>query len=115
MPENKGLKIEPLFGCCQCYEEFSWPARDLRIIDGDLWCENCWSQTDFDPELDFSEFSKQKTAYDRRIFELETRLTELLKAAELVDRHESLGIVTGRALSIQIDMCRRYFQKHESA
>lgn len=112
---TKTLKIEPLFGCCQCYEEFSWPARDLRIIDGDLWCENCYSQAGFDPEIAFIEHPPFVPEYGRRIFELETRLTELLKAAELVDRHESLGVVTGRELSIQIDMCRRYFRKHESA
>ena len=43
--------------------------------------------------------------------ELQTRLTELYSAAELVDKHESLGCVTGRALAIQIDLCRRAFRK----
>jgi hypothetical protein len=105
------LKQEPLFGCCQCYEEFSWPARDLRIIDGELWCENCWSQADFEPALDFKEYPAFVPDYDKKIFELETRLAELLKAAELVDRCDQLGIVTGRALSVQIDMCRRFFNR----
>lgn len=44
--------------------------------------------------------------------ECQTRLEELLNAAELVDRHESLGCVTGRSLAIQIDLCRRSLRKY---
>ena len=43
------------------------------------------------------------------------RLHELLKAAELVDEKESLGLEPGQQLSVQIDLCRRYFRRHESA
>jgi hypothetical protein len=43
------------------------------------------------------------------------RLHELLKAAELVDEKESLGLEPGQRLSVQIDLCRRYFRRHESA
>jgi hypothetical protein len=74
----KAIKQEPLFGCCQCYDEFSWPARDLRIIDGDLWCENCWSQADFEPALDFKEYPAFVPDYDKKIKVLETALRECL-------------------------------------
>jgi len=38
----------PLYGCTSCYEEFSWPASDLRVYDTECWCELCWGDRQWD-------------------------------------------------------------------
>lgn len=42
---------------------------------------------------------------------LTVRLHELLVAAELVDAVDTLGLASGQRLSVQIDLCRRYFNR----
>jgi len=40
------MEHEPLFGCCQCRDQYSYPAGDLKILDGELWCDPCWEEYD---------------------------------------------------------------------
>lgn len=40
--EPGSVHQKPLFGCTNCYEEYSFPAFDLRVHDGQCWCDDCW-------------------------------------------------------------------------
>jgi len=53
-PTVGSVHQKPLFSCCHCYEEYSWPAGDLRVFKGECWCENCWSQILDRPDTDLS-------------------------------------------------------------
>ena len=39
---------EPLYSCCHCRDDYSWPAGDLfwSELDHDWVCDNCWSERD---------------------------------------------------------------------
>ena len=39
---------DPLYGCCNCYEDYSWPATDLFWSEAlkNWCCDRCWD--DFD-------------------------------------------------------------------
>ena len=37
-------KNRPLYGCTNCYEDYSWPSVDLAVYEGECWCENCWDE-----------------------------------------------------------------------
>lgn len=45
---NKKLSQEarttPLFGCANCFEDYSYPKEDLRVHEGELWCDNCYDE-----------------------------------------------------------------------
>lgn len=38
------INQKPLYGCTGCYEDFSWPAGDLRVYETECWCEPCWDE-----------------------------------------------------------------------
>jgi hypothetical protein len=40
------IEPEPSYPCCNCYEEYSWNAEDLRWFNGELWCANCFDELD---------------------------------------------------------------------
>lgn len=46
MTTNKpgSVNQQPLYGCTGCYEDYSWPAGDLRVHDGECWCDLCWAE-----------------------------------------------------------------------
>ena len=46
MTTNKpgSVNQRPLYGCTSCYEDYSWPASDLRVYDGECWCDLCWAE-----------------------------------------------------------------------
>ena len=46
-------KNRPLYGCTNCYEEYSWPAADLAVYEGECWCENCWHERRWEGELPY--------------------------------------------------------------
>ena len=50
MTTNKPGSIgqRPLYGCTSCYEDYSWPADDLRVYENECWCEICWDETTCD-------------------------------------------------------------------
>jgi hypothetical protein len=43
MSDTGTIRQRPLYGCAGCYDEYSWPAEDLRVDGEMVWCENCWS------------------------------------------------------------------------
>jgi len=45
----------PLFECVSCYGEQSFPAKDLRVHDDSLWCEDCWNGHEMNTE--FTEYA----------------------------------------------------------
>jgi len=68
---------QPLFGCMAngCAQEVSYPASELRMFRGYVWCEGCWDaelQQEGEPDhfYDLPEFIPAAT---RRIAELESR------------------------------------------
>jgi len=49
MTTNKpgSVNQQPLYGCTNCYEDYTWPAwpaEDLRVYDNECWCELCWDE-----------------------------------------------------------------------
>ena len=50
MSDKKRIEQEPLYSCCQCYDEYSWNKEDLRWYKNDLWCANCFDELDEDGE-----------------------------------------------------------------
>lgn len=46
MTTNKpgSVNQQPLYGCKGCYEDFSWPAGDLRVYETECWCDLCWGE-----------------------------------------------------------------------
>ncbi len=46
MTTNKpgSVNQRPLYGCTSCFEDFSWPASDLRVYGGECWCGLCWDE-----------------------------------------------------------------------
>lgn len=79
---------EPLFGCNVCAAEYSKPASDLRIYDGELWCWDCFCQR-YEPEentiTDWNELDEFVPAFEHRIAELEDeiKIRDQLKLASL--------------------------------
>lgn len=66
---------EPLFGCCQCYEDYSWPASDLYVYNDELWCESCWEETDMhhNDGIDLSDLTPFVPKYQKTIDSLRQR------------------------------------------
>lgn len=46
MTTNKPGSVNqgPLYGCTNCYEDWTLPADDLRVHDSECWCDSCWDQ-----------------------------------------------------------------------
>jgi hypothetical protein len=42
-----GVDQAPLYSCCQCFADYSWPAEDLAVYKDELWCEICWENSDY--------------------------------------------------------------------
>lgn len=57
MTTNKSGSVNqlPLYVCTGCigsYEDCTWLAGDLRVHDGDCWCDPCWYMRRFEfPDL----------------------------------------------------------------
>lgn len=77
------IDAEPLFSCVGCRDDYSWPASDLRVHEGCLWCDNCWTETDynFKDRILWSELKPFVPAYATEIDEL-SKENEALKARE---------------------------------
>lgn len=41
---NGTLNQRPLYGCTSCFEDYTWPASDLRVHDSECWCDTCWDE-----------------------------------------------------------------------
>jgi len=74
----------PLFGCADCYEDRSLPARDLIVYGGSLYCQDCWEELRWCAEedsgiknIEFCDLEPFIPAYERRIEELERELNAL--------------------------------------
>lgn len=50
MTANKpgSVNQQPLYVCTGCYEDYSGPAFDLRVHDGECWCDLCWDERRWD-------------------------------------------------------------------
>jgi hypothetical protein len=48
MSDEKRIEQEPLYPCCNCYDEYSWNKKDLRWYKNELWCANCFDELDDD-------------------------------------------------------------------
>ena len=46
MDKQKRIEPEPLFCCCNCREDYSFPKEDLRWFNNQLWCSNCFDEID---------------------------------------------------------------------
>jgi hypothetical protein len=46
MTTNKpgSVNQQPLYGCTSCFEDYSWPAGDLRVFGSECWCDLCWDE-----------------------------------------------------------------------
>jgi len=46
MTTNKpgSVNQQPLYGCTSCYEDWTWPAGDLRVFGSECWCDLCWDE-----------------------------------------------------------------------
>lgn len=67
----KRIEQEPLYPCCQCYDEYSWPKEDLRWHKNDLWCANCFDELDEDGErMLWSDLEPFVPKCDRELAEL---------------------------------------------
>lgn len=46
MTTNKpgSVNQQPLYGCTSCYEDWTWPAEDLRVFGSECWCDLCWDE-----------------------------------------------------------------------
>ncbi len=80
---------DPLFGCEDCYEEYSWQADQLGVYKNMLFCENCWHERQYFAEddsdiknLDFCDLEPFVPLYEIRIRELEKLVDELYKRLE---------------------------------
>lgn len=80
---------EPLFGCEDCYDEYSWRVDDLGVYQDMLFCEDCWSERQYNAEedsdikgIDFCDLEPFIPWYETRIKELEELVTELYDQLE---------------------------------
>lgn len=91
------IEPEPSYPCCNCYEEYSWNAQDLRWFNGELWCANCFD------ELDAAGDRLLWSDLERFVPKLERENAELKQKAEAaesllltiqawdIDKHELRG------------------------
>lgn len=72
MSEINWLKQQPLYGCCSCHTEYSFPADDLRVAQNRTYCQLCWDDIGH-------EIEPEKEWYDLPAFmpELEQENAEL--------------------------------------
>ena len=77
------INQEPLFSCCQCREEYSYPAIDLRVYKGATWCENCWEYEPPDFDVDYGDLPIYIPEYQKRIAELESLLNKWNHVSQL--------------------------------
>ena len=45
--EKDWLKQPPLFSCCGCADEYSWPKEDLAMYENRTYCGPCWEEFDY--------------------------------------------------------------------
>lgn len=75
---------EPLYPCRECADEFSWPAKNLRVYEGELWCEDCYESCEDDGVPPWSDLPPFVPAHEMRGYVDRTRL-------ELNDAHVALA------------------------
>jgi hypothetical protein len=95
------LKTEPtpLFGCHDCSEEYSWPADDLAVYEGELWCHNCFDFADVPEGTNFHDMPKFVPAHEMEIEQLKTELKRA--KAGWNDTMDSLCDVVGGNMALQ--------------
>lgn len=83
MEERGSIKQEPLYSCVGCAEDYSWPARNLAVHDGQCWCDNgCWDNHTFDLEDD--DPAKGLEYHDLEPFDPGTTLRKKVASMEAV-------------------------------
>jgi hypothetical protein len=82
---------KPLYGCRNCYEDYSWPSVDLAVYEGECWCENCWDERRWEggdlpyfSDLDdfVPEHEKQLQAERERVRVLRDGMREIMNLPE---------------------------------
>lgn len=53
--DRGNVNQEPLFSCCNCYEDYSWPAADLAVHEDSVWCQSCWEYAQDEEKGDWSD------------------------------------------------------------
>jgi len=98
------IDAEPLFSCVGCRDDYSWPASDLRVHEGCLWCDNCWSETDynFKDRILWSELKPFVPAYATEIDELRKE-NEALKAHVERLREIALDRIDNRSVLKEVE------------
>jgi len=78
---------QPLFSCVNCREDYSWPESDLRVYEGELWCQICFDESDMvwrDSLLIWSDLPPFVPEFKKRIADLEAELAEAQKGSEML-------------------------------
>ena len=99
---------EPLYSCscAGCRDEVSYPASDLRVHDGAVWCNDCWDYSDpifitfdengdGDERLDWLSLEPFVPEHEKRIAELKAEnkaLREDAAAWSYLANHDSYYI-----------------------
>lgn len=85
MTANKpgALNQKPLYGCTSCFEDYSWPAEDLRVHDSECWCGQCWEESrwEFPDRPSWSDLEPYTPALQAECERLKATLESLLAAA----------------------------------
>lgn len=79
----------PLYGCTSCYEEYSWPAADLRVYDNECWCDLCWwyeRQGDHPEQLTWSDLEPYTPTLQAECERLTGALNQANEQAEHFER-----------------------------
>lgn len=88
MTANKpgALNQKPLYGCTSCFEDYSWPAEDLRVHDSECWCGQCWEESrwEFPDRPSWSDLEPYTPALQA---EREKLRALLLQSAPIVHAH----------------------------
>jgi len=91
----------PLYGCCECGDEYSWPAEDLRWHNDEVWCENCYSGL-----RDDEAGGQMWTELDHFVPRVETENAELRRLIHLLSKRlKAIINVTDRA-TVEFDDAR---------
>lgn len=117
MTTNKpgSVNQQPLYGCTCCYEDYTWPAGDLRVHDGECWCDLCWDERRWEfPDYPYwDDLEPYTPALQADYQRLQAERDKLLSI--ISDLKDWDCDVRGGFLSIPIELRRRMQEALDSA